>query len=504
MNTNIYELINRLVSYGVNTGLITRADRVYTANRLMEIFDMDAPDCEYPIELTRDSEENLEEILKGLLDAAYEQGLIQDNTTTYRDLFDVKLMSVLVKRPSEVIKEFNENYLESPEKATDVYYKLSCDSDYIRRYRIKKDLKWQVSTEYGDIDITVNLSKPEKDPKAIAAAKTQKQSGYPKCLLCKENEGYVGRINHPARQNHRIIPLSLDGGNWFLQYSPYVYYNEHCIVFSDSHSPMVINNSTLRKLIDFSSLFPHYLIGSNADLPIVGGSILTHEHFQGGRYEFALNRAEMDREFTVKGFEDVSCSVVKWPMSVIRLQSENKISLLLLASHILDKWRGYTDEEAFVFATTDGEPHNTITPIAYRRNGKFVFDLVLRNNITTEEHPLGVYHPHEKLHHIKKENIGLIEVMGLAVLPARLKNEIALMKEAILDGKDIAEIPEISSHARWVYEFIEKYDLINKDNIDEIIKNEIGLVFLEVLKDAGVFKRTEEGQAAFDRFIATL
>ncbi len=504
MNTSIYTLINRLVSYGLNTGLIVFTDRVYVTNRLMEIFNMDAPDSEYPQELTKDNEENLEEILSMLLDAAFEKGLIPENTVTYRDLFDVKLMSVLIKRPSEVIKEFNENYIDSPEKATDAYYKLSCDSDYIRRYRIKKDLKWKVSTEYGDIDITVNLSKPEKDPKAIAAAKMQKQSGYPKCLLCKENEGYMGRINHPARQNHRIIPLSLDGSQWYLQYSPYVYYNEHCIVFSDSHSPMVIDNSTFKKLLDFSSLFPHYLIGSNADLPIVGGSILTHEHYQGGRYEFALNRAEVEREFSVKGFESVNCGTVKWPMSVIRLKSEDKKSLIGLASLILEKWRGYTDEEAFVFANTKGEPHNTITPIAFRQNGMFVLDLVLRNNITTDEHPLGVFHPHQKLHHIKKENIGLIEVMGLAVLPARLKNEINLMKDAILKGEDIAEIPEISSHAQWVYEFMEKYDTVNEENIDEIIKKEIGLVFLEVLKDAGVFKRTPEGQAAFDRFTATL
>ena len=504
MNTSIYTLINRLVSYGLNTGLIVFTDRVYVTNRLMEIFNMDAPDSEYPQELTKDNEENLEEILRMLLDAAFEKGLIPENTVTYRDLFDVKLMSVLIKRPSEVIKEFNMNYFDSPEKATDAYYKLSCDSDYIRRYRIKKDLKWKVSTEYGDIDITVNLSKPEKDPKAIAAAKLQKQSGYPKCLLCKENEGYMGRINHPARQNHRIIPLSLDGSQWYLQYSPYVYYNEHCIVFSDSHSPMVIDNSTFKKLLDFSSLFSHYLIGSNADLPIVGGSILTHEHYQGGRYEFALNRAEVEREFSVKGFESVNCGIVKWPMSVIRLKSEDKESLIGLASLILEKWRGYTDEEAFVFSNTNGEPHNTITPIAFRRGNNFVLDLVLRNNITTEEHPMGVFHPHQKLHHIKKENIGLIEVMGLAVLPARLKNEIALMKEAILSGKDIAEIPEISSHAQWVYEFMEKYDEVDESNIDDIIRNEIGLVFLEVLKDAGVFKRTAEGQAAFDRFVATL
>ena len=410
----------------------------------------------------------------------------------------------MVKRPSEVIKEFWSNYNVSPVKATDYYYKFSRDTDYIRRYRVKKDLKWKTSTEYGDIDITINLSKPEKDPKAIAQAKLQKQSSYPKCLLCKENEGYAGRINHPARSTHRIIPITLDNSQWYMQYSPYVYYNEHCIVFNGEHTPMVIDSSTFRKLFDFIKMFPHYIIGSNADLPIVGGSILTHEHFQGGRYNFGLNKADVEEKFSISGYENVECGIVKWPMSVIRLTGEDTDSLIKLSEHILEKWRNYTDEDSFIFAETDGERHSTITPIVFTKNGKYVIDLVLRNNITTEEHPLGVFHPHKNLHHIKKENIGLIEVMGLAVLPSRLKNEMAMLKDAILTGKDISGIEEISKHTEWVNEFTEKYSSINEENIDEILHKEIGEVFLNVLKDAGVFKRNESGKKAFKKFIETL
>ncbi len=497
-------LINRLVSYGINTGLISPEDRDYTINSILDIFEIDSPVEGFPAKFTDDNEETLEEILEGLLDIAYEKGLIAENTVTYSDLFDTKLMGVFVKRPSEVIRDFADNYRQSPEKATDMLYKLSGDSNYIRRYRIKKDLRWKVSTEYGEIDITINLSKPEKDPRDIAAAKKQKQTGYPKCVLCKENEGYMGRINHPARQNLRVVPVTLDGKQWYLQYSPYVYYNEHCIVFSDEHTPIVIDEGALRKLFDFSKQFPHYLIGSNADLPIVGGSILSHEHFQGGRYEFALNRAQVETEFSVEGFENVACGIVKWPMSVIRLESENEDELLSLSCHILNKWKNYTDEDAFIFARTGDEQHNTITPILYRREKSFVMDIVLRNNITTEEHPLGVFHPHSSLHHIKKENIGLIEVMGLAVLPSRLREELILMKEAILSGKDISQIPEISSHACWVNEFMKKYHRVHEENIDEIFRNELGLVFLEVLKDAGVYKRTSEGKENFLKFIGTL
>lgn len=501
---SVYSQIIRLVSYGINVGLIQPEDKTYVTNSLMEIMELDEPDNDLYIELTNDNKDELEDILSNLLDKAYEKGLFPENTITYRDLFDVKLMNTMVKRPSGVIKDFWDCYEVSPKSATDAYYKLSCDSDYIRRYRIKKDLKWKVQTEYGEIDITINLSKPEKDPKAIAAAKLSKQSGYPKCLLCKENEGCKGGVNHPARQNHRIIPIEINRGRWFMQYSPYVYYNEHCIVFNSEHTPMVIDNTIFSKLLDFVSLFPHYFIGSNADLPIVGGSILTHEHFQGGRYEFALNRAKVERTFKVEGYKKVECGIVKWPMSVIRLSSASKEQLESLACHILEKWRRYTDEEAFIFAQTNGEPHNTITPIASKKGDKFILDLVLRNNITTDEHPFGVYHPHEKLHNIKKENIGLIEVMGLAVLPSRLKKEISLLKKAILNKDDILKIDEISKHNSWVSEFIKNYDDINENNVDDIIKVEIGKVFLEVLKDAGVFKRNKEGQKAFDRFIAIL
>ena len=498
------ELFNRFVSYAVNEGLILPEDRIYAMNQLFSLFKMDGPESEEELDFTKDTSETFEEIIEALLDKAFEKGLFEENTTTYRDLFDSKMMNIFIDRPGNINKRFQEEYKKSPEEATNYYYKLSCDSNYIKRYRIKKDMKWVTDTEYGPLDITINLSKPEKDPKAIAAAKLQKQSGYPRCLLCVENEGYAGRLNHPGRSNHRIISLNLNNEEWYMQYSPYVYYNEHCIVFNSKHTPMTINPSTFRKLFDFISIFPHYIIGSNADLPIVGGSILTHEHFQGGRYIFPLNRAPSVKKFTVKGYSDVEASIVKWPMSVIRLTGKNEKSILSLADHILESWRKYSDEKAFVFAETEGNPHNTITPIASYKDGKYVLDLVLRNNITTEEHPLGVYHPHANLHHIKKENIGLIEVMGLAVLPSRLKKEMEVLKECILVGKDISTVPEISSHAEWVKEFLPKYSQINEHNIEEILQKEIGLVFLQVLKDAGVYKQTAEGLAAFERFVQCL
>ena len=495
--------IRKLVQYGVQTGLVPEEDVIFTTNRLLELFGLDEPgDADDGTEM-RESE--LEEVLNRMCDYAYEKGLMAENGVVYRDLFDTKIMSVLMPRPSEVIRKFWALYeTESPEAATDYYYKLSRDSDYIRRYRICKDMKWVAPTAYGELDITINLSKPEKDPKAIAAAKTAKQSGYPKCLLCRENEGYAGRVNHPARQNHRIIPVTINGSQWGFQYSPYVYYNEHCIVFNAQHTPMKIERATFCKLFDFVKQFPHYFVGSNADLPIVGGSILSHDHFQGGHYEFAMAKAPTDRSFAVKGFEDVSAAVVNWPMSVIRLSGKDTERIVELADRILGKWREYTDEAAFIYACTDGEPHNTITPIARKRGENFELDLVLRNNITTEEHPLGVYHPHAKLHHIKKENIGLIEVMGLAVLPARLKNELAELKAAILSGSDLRANEALAKHADWVEEFQSKYDRIDESNIDKIVETEVGLVFMEVLEDAGVYKRTEEGQRAFDRFIESL
>ncbi len=495
--------IRKLVAYGVSAGLVPTEDIVFTTNRLLELFGLDElEDADNSV--TMDVSE-LEEVLGRMCDFAYEKGLMAENTVTYRDLFDTKIMSMLMPRPSEVIHKFWELYeKESPEAATDYYYSLSCDSNYIRRYRVSRDKKWIAPTKYGDLDITINLSKPEKDPKAIAAAKNAKQSGYPKCLLCKENEGYAGRVNHPARQNHRIIPVTINGSQWGFQYSPYVYYNEHCIVFNSQHVPMKIEHDTFCKLFDFVKQFPHYFVGSNADLPIVGGSILSHDHFQGGHYEFAMAKAPVERSFIVEGFEDVAAGVVQWPMSVIRLSGENTERIIALADRILEKWRGYTDEEAFIYACTDGEPHNTITPIARKRGEKYELDLVLRNNITTEEHPLGVYHPHAKLHHIKKENIGLIEVMGLAVLPARLKDEMAHLKEAMLAGKDLRADEELAKHADWVDEFSTGYEKIDASNIDAIIEKEIGLVFMQVLEDAGVYKRTEEGQKAFDRFLAGL
>ena len=505
----IQERILELVEYGLVTGLVEPEDKGYTINRLLELFGLDELEDEvlaaYETRETMTEETavaSLEEILSAMLDYAAEHGLLEDNTVTYRDLFDTKIMGMLMPRPSEVTAKFKTLLKErGAQAATDYYYKLSCDSDYIRRYRIKKDLKWTTDTEFGTLDITVNLSKPEKDPKTIAAAKLAKQSGYPKCLLCKENVGYAGRVNHPARQNHRIIPVTINQSDWFFQYSPYVYYNEHCIVFNAKHTPMKIERATFGKLLDFVEQFPHYFVGSNADLPIVGGSILSHDHFQGGHYEFAMAKAPIEKEISFAGFEDVAAGIVKWPMSVIRLRAAEKERLIALADKILLAWRDYTDEEAFVFAKTDGEPHNTITPIARRRRGDFELDLVLRNNITTEEHPLGVYHPHAKLHHIKKENIGLIEVMGLAVLPARLKDEIAALENAILSGANLRKNEVLEKHADWVEEFLPKYEVVNKDNIHTILQTEIGLVFNEVLIDAGVYKCTEEGRKAFLRFI---
>lgn len=514
----IQERILELTEYGMVTGLISTEDRRYTINCLLELFGLDeleeetaaAYDKRQPM-TQEEAEDALEGILSEMLDFAAERQIIPENTVTYRDLFDTKIMGVLVPRPGEVKAKFYKLYHEqSKESATDYFYKLCRDSDYIRRYRIKKDLKWTADTPFGALDITINLSKPEKDPKAIAAAKTAKQSGYPKCLLCKENEGYAGRINHPARQNHRIIPVTIHQSDWYFQYSPYVYYNEHCIVLHAEHTPMKIERATFAKLLDFVTQFPHYFVGSNADLPIVGGSILSHDHFQGGRYEFAMAKAGVEQELYFKGYEDVKAGIVNWPMSVIRISAKEPERLIDLADKILLAWRGYTDEAAFIFAETDEEPHNTITPIARKRGEDFELDLVLRNNITTQEHPLGVYHPHAKLHHIKKENIGLIEVMGLAVLPARLKEEMADLEQAILDGADIRKDKILKKHAAWVEAFLPKYGYtpgsvlegeISPERMHAIIQTEIGSVFLEVLKDAGVYKCTAKGREAFRRFV---
>ena len=494
MNINV--AVKSLVNYAIKNEMIEKWDEIWAINTVCQALNMDSfEDCEA-------ENAELEDILASILDYAVENGLCEDSVV-YRDLFDTKIMGLLTPKPSEVISKFHFLYCRDKKAATDYYYKLCQDSDYIRRYRIKNDLKWITKTEYGDIDITINLSKPEKDPKAIAAALKMKTTSYPKCALCKENEGYMGRVNHPARQNHRIIPMTLGGDNFYLQYSPYVYYNEHCIVFNAEHTPMKIDKPAFTKLLDFVEKFPHYFVGSNADLPIVGGSILTHEHFQGGNYEFAMAKAPIETKVTFSGFEDVQAGIVKWPMSVIRIIGTDKARLVELADKVLTTWRGYTDKDSFIYAETEGTPHNTITPIARMRNGKFELDLVLRNNITTEDCPLGYYHPHPEYHHIKKENIGLIEVMGLAVLPSRLKNEMAVLGKAMVNGEDISANEAIASHKEWAEMIMQKYD-INEDNIDDILKKEIGIVFTSILGQCGVYSRDEEGKAGFLRFIESV
>ena len=489
--------IQALVAYALDTGLIEPCEQVWAVNALLEALGLDSytePEtpAERPVDLTA--------VLTALMDDAHARGVLKEDSVVYRDLFDTKLMGVLTPRPAQVIGKFRALCAESPEKATDWYYKFSQDTNYIRRDRIAKDVKWIAPTEYGDLDITINLSKPEKDPKAIAAARNLPASAYPRCQLCAENEGYAGRVNHPARENHRIVPITINGSPWFLQYSPYVYYNEHCICLNSEHVPMKIDRACFAKLLDFVGQFPHYFVGSNADLPIVGGSILAHDHFQGGHYTFAMEKAPVETPFTFPGYEDVKAGIVKWPMSVVRLTAADPARLIDLADKILLSWRGYTDEAAFLFAETDGEPHNTITPIARRRGSDYELDLVLRNNITTAEHPLGVYHPHAELHHIKKENIGLIEVMGLAVLPARLKEELAAVAEALASGADLRADERTAKHADWAEGFKSKY-AITADNALDIVEKETGLVFAQVLEHAGVYKRTAEGKAAFLRFL---
>ena len=484
--------LDALVNYALDRALIQEGDEFWAYNRLLEVMGLDEAEGD-PVEA------ELPEILTALTDDAVRRGLIEDNITA-RDLFDTRLMGAILPPPHEVRAIFEGLRVDYPEAATDWYYQFSCDSNYIRRDRIQKDLKWVYPCEYGDLDITVNLSKPEKDPRAIAAAKLAPQSGYPKCQLCAENEGYAGRMNHPARQNHRIIPLTINDAPWYFQYSPYVYYNEHCIVFNAKHTPMKIDKAAFLKLFDFVSQFPHYFVGSNADLPIVGGSILSHDHFQGGHYEFAMAKAPVETPLSFAGFDDVQAGIVKWPMSVIRLTGPDRFRLAELADKILLAWRGYTDEAAVILAETDGVPHNTITPIVRRRGEDYQIDLVLRNNLTTEEYPLGLYHPHQNLHHIKKENIGLIEVMGLAVLPSRLKAELEALRSAILSGADLKADPLTASHADWAGELKTRYTF-TEENTEAILRQEVGAVFLQVLCDAGVYKRDAAGQAAFLRFV---
>ncbi|MCI8676781.1 MAG: UDP-glucose--hexose-1-phosphate uridylyltransferase [Lawsonibacter sp.] len=494
--------ISRLAGYAFRSGLIEECDRTWAINTILDVLKLDS----YTEPEEKDWETGyieLAPILEELLDDAYARGVLTENSVVYRDLFDSELMGRLTPRPNEVREKFHFLYKDDPKAATDWYYAFSQDTNYIRRDRIAKDIQWKAPTEYGELDITINLSKPEKDPKAIAAAKNLPASAYPRCQLCAENEGYAGRVNHPARQNHRIVPITINGSPWFLQYSPYVYYNEHCICLNSEHVPMKIDRACFAKLLDFVRQFPHYFVGSNADLPIVGGSILAHDHFQGGRYTFAMEKAPVETPFTFPGYEDVEAGIVKWPMSVVRIASENPERLIDLADQILLAWRGYTDEAAVILAETDGEPHNTITPIARMRDGKFELDLVLRNNLTTEEHPLGLYHPHAELHHIKKENIGLIEVMGLAVLPARLKEELAAVADALASGSDLRSSELTAKHADWAEGFSGNYT-ITAENALDIVQKETGLVFAQVLEHAGVYKRTPEGKEAFLRFLRSL
>lgn len=493
--------VKKLIKYGLDTGLIKEEDRIYATNQILDVLKLN----EYEEPETEFGEINLEETLRELMDYAHETGVLPEDSVVYRDLFDTRLMNCLMPRPSEVVNNFwNLYHRQSSRAATDYYYKLSQDSDYIRRYRVCKDMKWVTKTKYGDLDITINLSKPEKDPKAIAAAKLAKQSGYPKCLLCSENEGYAGRVDHPARNNHRVIPITVNDSRWGFQYSPYVYYNEHCIVFNGQHVPMQIEKATFRKLFDFVKLFPHYFLGSNADLPIVGGSILSHDHFQGGCHTFAMAKAPVEKDFTFRDFEDVEAGIVYWPLSVLRTRSKDPDRLIELGDKVLSAWRDYTDEKSLIYARTDGEPHNTITPIARKNGDMYELDLVLRNNITTDEFPLGLYHPHQELHHIKKENIGLIEVMGLAVLPSRLKDELAKLGDYLVEGRDIKSDGEIEKHAVWADSFLKKYDKITRENVESILKDEVGLVFERVLEDAGVYKCTDEGRESFTRFLKSV
>ena len=490
--------VKALAEYALRCGLIEECEEVWAVNTILDVIGADEiPDTE----VGEDAE--LCEILGALTDYAYNNGVLTENSTVYRDIFDTEIMGRLTPRPAQVRSIFSAKYSRSPGEATEWYYDFSQNTNYIRRDRIRRDVKWIAPTEYGDLDITINLSKPEKDPKAIAAARSMPASVYPMCQLCIENEGYRGRVNHPARQNHRPVPLTINGADWFLQYSPYVYYNEHCICFNREHTPMKIDRACFSKLLDFVRQFPHYFVGSNADLPIVGGSILAHDHFQGGHYTFAMAKAPVETKFSFRDYADVNAGIVKWPMSVIRISAEDPERLTDLADRILAKWRSYTDEGAFIYAETDGTPHNTITPIARRRGERYELDLVLRNNITTEEHPLGVYHPHAELHHIKKENIGLIEVMGLAVLPARLKDELRAVAECLASGGDLRSGELTAKHADWAEEFSSRYE-ISAENALDIVKKETGIVFSKVLEHAGVYKRNDEGREAFLRFLRTV
>ncbi|MGJ5836617.1 UDP-glucose--hexose-1-phosphate uridylyltransferase [Bacillus sp. G402] len=502
MAIDIFEKLEQLIQYGVNKELISPLDMDYTRNRLLEVLGLDDAEAR-----TVSGDSDLEDILMPMLDWAVETGLIPDGTDTYRDLLDAKIMGCLVAPPSVIYAKFEEKRKHcGPKAATSWFYEMQQHAHYIHTGRIAKNVQWFTPTEDGELEITINLSKPEKDPKAIAEAKKLSQKQYPLCLLCKENVGFGGRINHPARQNHRIIPVTLTNESWFMQFSPYVYYNEHCIVFKGEHEPMQISKKTFERLLSFISIYPHYFIGSNADLPIVGGSILSHDHFQGGAHEFPMAKAKMEEVFSLEKFPRVKAGIVKWPMSVIRLQSSDQQTLAEAADFILHEWKMYSDPEAGLFSHTGETPHNTITPIARRHGDEYELDLVLRNNRTDKQHPGGIFHPHKEVHHIKKENIGLIEVMGLAVLPGRLAAELSLLKAALLSKHPLEEIkacPSIMKHESWAERLIEE-NTFTKDNVEAILQKEIGLIFSRILAQAGVFKRTEQGKTAFKRFIQTL
>lgn len=506
--TNIYVEIEKLLNYAIFHNFIEKEDKIYFRNKLLASLNIDSYEN---IEETEESVKNLPiensyDILNRICDWATENHLIE-GTFDERDLLDTKVIGELIPRPSEIIKNFFADYKESPKKATDNYYAFSQNTNYIRVDRIAKNLHWYSNTEYGNLEITINLSKPEKDPRDIAKAKLVPQSSYPKCLLCKENEGYQGRINHPARQNHRIIPLTLTNEPWFLQYSPYVYYNEHCILFSGEHRPMKIDRGSFERVLEFVDIFPHYFVGSNADLPIVGGSILTHDHFQGGCHEFPMALAKAEKTYTIKGYEDITVEKIHWPMSVVRLRGNSKERLVELSDKILLKWRNYSDESCDILAFSGETPHNTITPIARRKGNDYEIDLVLRNNRTTEEFPLGIFHPHKELHNIKKENIGLIEVMGLAVLPGRLKEELSILEDLLVKENSLEFIEKnekVQKHLDWCKNILEKHSNINSNNVGKILKEEVGITFSKVLEDAGVYKQTEEGKKGFDRFIESL
>lgn len=492
----IFEAIEKLIGYALKNELISKEDVYVVQNALMDalgLTDFEKTDAEH-------SGEPIDEILAPLVNFAAENGLIAD-TTNSRDLFDTKLMGILTPFPREVNARFRELYKKSPAAATDWYYGFSKALNYVRAGRMAKDKRWKYKSEYGELDITINRSKPEKDPRDIAAAKSAKTTDYPKCMLCAENAGFSGNLSRPARQNLRPVSLDLRGQPWQLQYSPYGYYNEHCIVFNEKHTAMVIDDAVFLKLFDVLELLPHYFVGSNADLPIVGGSILSHEHFQGGRYTFAMETAPVEKEFALPQFPEVKAGIVKWPMSVIRLQSESRKELSAACAHVLKKWRAYSDESAEILSETNGEPHNTITPIA-RKHGKiYECDLVLRNNRTTPERPLGLFHPNPSLFHIKKENIGLIEVMGLAVLPSRLAEELGAVEDMLLG---LGESALTAPHEAWALDVKARHPEMNSQNAAEIIRAEVGAVFEQVLLDAGVFKRDEKGAEAFGRFIAAL